>query len=509
MQIQGLANLLQDHGRNTPQRVFAQTATDAIEMGQVAAAANAVAERLYDGGLQKGDRVVVMMSNSPASLAIIHGLMRAGLVWVPVNPALVGEPLAHVMRTTDPVLILCDPGLEAGFSGMPGNFAVEVIADRSMPSGLAESSIPLPSPDDLASIMFTSGTTGPAKGVMVTHMMLELAAEAVALCADLAPGDNLFMWEPFYHIGGAQVILLPLLREVRLTLADRFSASQFWRQVSEGGCTHIHHLGGIIQILLKQPEGPWDRKHDVRIAWGGGCAPDAWRPFEERFGVQIRECYGMTECSSLTTWNDEGAVGSVGRPAPWFDVELKDQTGRILGPGEGRGEIIVRTSLPGAITQGYYRNPEATAKAVRPDGFHTGDSGSWDAEGRLSFHGRLTDSVRCRGENVSAFEVESVASRHPLVLDAAMVGVPAQIGEYDIQLFIQPQPGTSPDPAEIWAWMAQQLAPYQRPRYIALVPDFPRTASQRIQKHLMPIDPAARWEAAQTRKPAATNGDQR
>jgi carnitine-CoA ligase len=106
----------------------------------------------------------------------------------------------------------------------------------------------------------------------------------------------------------------------------------------------------------------------------------------------------------------------------------------------------------------------------------------------------MTDSVRCRGENVSAYEVESVAVRHPDVLDAAMIGVPAEIGESEIQLFIQAKPGTRPDPSGIWDWMSGQLAPYQRPRYIAVVSDFPRTPSQRIQKHLLPVDPANRWE---------------
>ena len=120
---------------------------------------------------------------------------------------------------------------------------------------------------------------------------------------------------------------------------------------------------------------------------------------------------------------------------------------------------------------------------------------SWDENGMLFFHGRMTDSVRCKGENVSAFEVESVAGRHPDVLDAAMVGVPAEIGEHDIQLFIQPRAGTNPDPADIWTWMAGQLAPHQRPRYIALMADFPRTPSQRIQKHLLPKQPDGRWEA--------------
>jgi carnitine-CoA ligase len=502
MQIQGLATRLEELGENTSERVFATIGGNSLTFGNLAEAASSIAERLHRRGLRKNDRVVVMMANSTASLAYIYGLIRAGIVWVPVNPSLVGEPLAHVIRITEPGLIICDEGLEASIADCDdaANIPLEVISDPSLPPVGSAFEGEFPGARDLAAIMFTSGTTGPAKGVMVSHMMLELAAEAVSLCADLVPGDNLFMWEPFYHIGGAQVLLLPLVRDVRLTIADRFSASRFWQQLTENSCTHIHHLGGIIQILLKQPESAWERNHKVRIAWGGGCTPEAWRPFEERFGVQIRECYGMTECSSLTTWNNEWVVGSVGRPMPWFEIDLIDEAGRVLGPGEGRGEIVVRTSMPGAVTEGYYRNPEATKKAIRPFGFHTGDLGSWNEEGMLFFHGRMTDSVRCRGENVSAFEVESVASRHPDVMDAAMVGVPADIGEQDIQLYIQPRAGVDPEPAAIWTWMADRLAPHQRPRFIVLMADFPRTPSQRIQKHLLPKEPEGRWEAPSSRK---------
>jgi len=499
--IRDLPRALRTIARQHPERLFAHFEGEPIHFSQLAAAANAVAARLHAQGLRAGDRVVVMMANSPLALAVVHGLLRAGLVWVPVNPVLVGEPLAHVLRTVEPGLILCDAGLEAGLQAALAQLAdvcdvpVEAMRDHGLPQGALDFNGVLPAREDLAAIMFTSGTTGPAKGVMVTHTMLALAAESVALCADVQPGDNLFVWEPFHHIGGAQVILLPLVREVRLSIVARFSASRFWRQVADAGCTHIHHLGGIIQILLKQAPGPQERAHRVRIAWGGGCAPEAWRPFEQRFGVQIRECYGMTECSSLTTWNADGTVGFVGRPAPWFDVAIQDGEGRVLTAGEGRGEIVVRSRIPGAITPGYYRNRQASQRAIRADGFHTGDQGSWDADGRLRFHGRLGDSVRCKGENVSAFEVESVALRHPQVRDAAMVGVPTDVGEHDIQLFIQPQPDCQPDPADLWDWMAPQLAPYQRPRYIALVTDFPRTASQRIQKHRLVIDPAARWQA--------------
>jgi carnitine-CoA ligase len=316
----------------------------------------------------------------------------------------------------------------------------------------------------------------------VTHRMLRLAGEGALLVAAAKDDDALFVWEPLYHIGGAQLIVMPMRRRVALHMVARFSASRFWQEVKAVGATHIHFLGGILQILLKQPESPLDRTHGVRIAWGGGCPKDVWRPFEERFGVQIRECYGMTECSSFTTFNDNGVVGSVGRPVPWFSVDLLDENGVPVTPG-ARGEIVVRTTDPRALTRGYFRNPEATAKACRGGAFHTGDSGSWDTNGNLIFHGRMTDSVRVKGENVSAWEVEHVAAQHPAVEDCAIIGVATDIGEQDIKLFVKPRDGVSVQPAELGAWLAARLAPYQTPRYIALVEEFDRTPSLRIMKH--------------------------
>ncbi len=239
------------------------------------------------------------------------------------------------------------------------------------------------------------------------------------------------MWEPFFHIGGAQVLLLPLVRNVTLTISDRFSASRFWDELRQAGSTHIHHLGGIVQILLKQPVSEKDRDHNVRIAWGGGCAIEVWRAFEERFGVQIRECYGMTEASSLTTFNDRGVVGSVGRTVPWFTVKLIDKHGAIVR----QGKVKSSSTLPSmalffpAITA----TPEQLPRHCAPKAF-TGDLGSWDEDGNLFFHGRMTDSVRCKGENVSAWEVEHVVADHPDVEDCAMIGVAAEIGEQDIKL---------------------------------------------------------------------------
>lgn len=478
-------NLLLEKAAKTPEKLFARHPTGDISFARLENASAIFAQKLRDSGIKHGDRVAVMMRNSPAALAVIYAITRSGASWVPVNTALKGAGLEYIISHSQPALIIADSEYcpiiaDCGVAQLPAISAVDTPALPDF-SADVEFEAPLPTANDIAAIMYTSGTTGPAKGVLVTHRMLRLAAEAVAVCSDAREGDDFYMWEPFFHIGGAQVLLLPLVRNVTLTISDRFSASRFWDELRQAGSTHIHHLGGIVQILLKQPPSEKDRDHNVRIAWGGGCAIEVWRAFEERFGVQIRECYGMTEASSLTTFNDRGIVGSVGRTVPWFSVKLVDEHGEIVT--EGKGEIVVTTSINGAIFPGYYRNPEATAKALRPDGFFTGDLGSWDQDGNLFFHGRMTDSVRCKGENVSAWEVEHVVADHPDVEDCAMIGVAADIGEHDIKLFVQPKVGTTPSAGALSDWLKSRLAHYQMPRYIAFVNSFERTPSQRIMKH--------------------------
>jgi crotonobetaine/carnitine-CoA ligase len=218
----------------------------------------------------------------------------------------------------------------------------------------------------------------------------------------------------------------------------------------------------------------------------------AWEPIQARLGVRLRECYGMTECSSFATANVTGKPGSIGRALPWIDVELLDENGRPVKEGEA-GEIVLSSKVEGTFLPAYLKHSEATKAALRNGRLHTGDRARRDADGDLFFVGRQTDSMRVRGENVSAWEIERVFAAHPAIRASAAIGVASPIGEQDILLNVQFR-DVPVDWETIDAWARERLASFQLPRYYRAVDGFELTASERIRKHLLPRTVDDAWD---------------
>ena len=464
----------------------------AITCGEMRAMVASCCAGLGQRGLRRGDRVAVMLSNSPEHVALVYALIVSGLVWIPISTRLRADGLAYILEHARPALLVSEPDLLAAMP--PGAVAVPVTDVAALVAAAAgRVADPVLHHADTLCIIYTSGTTGAPKGVLFTHRMMRIAAESALLAAGITAQDRVFLWEPLCHIGGAQMLIVPFLVPAPLFIVRRFSASRFWAEWTQARATHLHYLGGILDILLRLPAQARPPGASVRVAWGAGVAAASWEAIRARLGCELRECYGMTECSSFATVNTSGKPGSIGRPLPWFTLDLLGEDGQPVPRGE-TGEIVLSSSLEGVFLPGYLDNAEATSRALRGGRLHTGDMARQDADGDYVFVGRRTDSMRVRGENVSAWEVERVFARHPAIEASAAIGVASDIGEQDILLYVQFKPGETIDWATLARWADDHLAPFQQPRFYRMIEQFPLTPSQRIRKHLLPRDAGPAWD---------------
>jgi len=450
-------------------------------------------------GLKQGDRVAVMLGNSPGHIHLIYALHLSGLVWVPVNTKLRAAGLEYLLQHAEPKLFVVDDEFDAVTAQLDCGAARRThLPAFDAHDTSAEFATPAIGVHDPLCIIYTSGTTGAPKGVVFTHRMMRIASEAALRVADVRDSDRLFLWEPLCHIGGAQMLLLPFLANVTLHAVPRFSASQFWPQIERAGATQLHYLGGVLDILMQLPETEQPAKHTLRVAWGAGVSASSWEPIQTRLKVSLRECYGMTECSSFATANVTGKAGSIGRALPWIDIALLDENGRPVKEGEA-GEIVLTSKVEGTFLPAYLKNPDATRAALRNGRLHTGDRARRDADGDLFFIGRQTDSMRVRGENVSAWEIERIFAAHPAIRASAAIGVASAIGEQDILLDVQFKDEPVEWPA-LHAWACERLASFQLPRYYRAVAGFEMTASERVKKHLLSRDTGNAWDRLATAK---------
>lgn len=489
--------LLAACARRAPDHVYCRAEGVAVTYAGLAQRVEHAAALLHGQGVRPGQHAAVMLAHHLDHIVTFFALMRLGAVLVPINTALKGVGLAHIFEHAHPDFLVVDAAFEEQVAPVVAQrgAAMTVVWRRpgegagQMQTALYAAEAPASAPEvpqsdtTLRQILYTSGTTGLAKGVVMPDRMLRAAALGSTWVGCITAGSVLHFWDPIYHVFGTEVLVLALMVPVTLVMVPRFSASQFWSEARDNGCTHVHFVGGVLQLLLKQAPSPADKSHGVKIAWGGGCPVEVWRAFEDRFGVRIHEGYGMTETSSFSTINPEGKLGSIGREVAYFQMQLVDDRGGPTPVGD-IGELRVRGREPGVLVPRYYNNPEATASALRDGWLYTGDLAKQDAEGYFYFLGRKKDSLRRRGENVSAWEVERVFNEHPDVEECALIGVKNEFADEDLKLFVKRRNPALTE-AELVAWARPRMAAFQVPRFVKFVDGFQKTPTERIQKQYL------------------------
>lgn len=446
------------------------------------------ARQLWAVGLRSGQAVALLMDNSIEQVVTWFALSRLGAVHAPINPALAGAMLEHTFTTADPVLVIVDDAYwraaETASGGMRRVLTATEIA--RLPYDVAvevEVAAIVCSDIDTATLLFTSGTTGPAKACALSHRYLVRGGQLHARALGLTQDDVLFCPFPLFHIDAATLTVSAALA-VRGTaaLARRFSASGFWPEVRRTGATVFNFMGATLAILWKREPSPEDCTHGVRLAWGVPM-PQWQQGFEKRFGFPLYQLYGSTDAgiSAYDPIDARRRPGRAGRVLPEYEVRI-DTTRRRPGDRAGVGEILIRGREPGLVMNGYYRDEEATANTIRDGWVRTGDLGELDDDGYLAFHGRLSDSLRRRGENISAFEVEELVASHPDVLEVAALGVPSDLTEEEVLVCVVRHPGATVTAPQIRAHCLDHGPAFMAPRYVRFVDELPKTPTQKTEK---------------------------
>ncbi|MCK1413531.1 AMP-binding protein [Bradyrhizobium sp. CW4] len=513
--------LIDKQSRERPEKDFIRFEGRALSFSELTQRVSSTAAMLREKGVKSGDRVALMMRNHPEHVVIYLALAWIGAISVEVSTHLKSSGIQFQLNSAEPQFFIIDaefaPDVKAAFDELrfvglrvlvrnAGECELEGSFGSLSLAHLPATCEPFPATlDRIHTIAYTSGTTGEPKGVVMSERYFQLGAKSAAILAEVRGDDVLFLWEPFYHIAGWMTVVIALQHGVSIAMVERFSGSQCWDQVRTSRATILHYLGGAMNILLRQPVRPDDCDNPIRIAWGAAAPKASWRAFEERFGVTIREGYGISEAQNFTHLNREGRVGSIGKPTAEFESWIAGQDGNKLPNGEV-GEIVVRPKLPGIVMTGYFRDPKKTAEALRDGCVYTGDLGYQDGDGFFYYSGRKKDSLRRRGENVSAWEVERVINSHPDVEESAVVGVPSDMGEQDIRAFVKPVTGAKIEPLDLIQWCEKQLAYYQVPRYLDFVEEFPRGPTQRIRKAELPKSLDGSWDAESSGRASNTSG---
>ncbi|MGQ0844626.1 MAG: AMP-binding protein [Sporichthyaceae bacterium] len=488
-----IETLLRERVAAHPDEVWLKWLDETVSWREALSRSLRAANGLLELGVRPGDRVALMMANRPEFVWTHLGIQFLGAYSVPVNISQRGVTLEHILADSDSSTIVFQndlrdvvlaakarvPGIERlVVADGPTGGGVDWTLDRLLSAPDVEPAVEIEETTGGVGMLYTSGTTGPPKGVVATGY--DLAPLVTLLnCAEVAPGETMYTALPLFHGNALLVSMLgSMFVDARFAMAPKFSASRFFDDCRRYDAVSFSTLGGMISILMKQPPRPDDRDHSVRTVLSAGCPPDLFEPFQERFGVRLIEWFGMVDAPGILL-NNDGVVGSMGvSGVAGVEFRVVDDEDRDVPPGEP-GEVVFRHPA-GRLTH-YHKLPDATDRAYRGGWFHSGDLAVVDANGYFYYKGRKKESMRRLGENVSAWEIETVLNAHPDVLDSAAHPVPSELGEDEIKVCVVRRPGAEPTPERIHEFCRDRMARYAVPRYVEFLDELPKTGTLRNQ----------------------------
>jgi carnitine-CoA ligase len=486
LESQTYPGLIATFARRPARAVAVRDENETLTYRELYGRIGALADWLSELGVVSGDTVAIMMANSAELLITQLATQAIGAVGALVNTNLEGQALRHVIELARPTTTIADSksavqlrreSLESHGTQEPGMAAI-LRGDSDPIHWLQERSC---SPSDPAFINFTSGTTGLPKGVLLDQRTSSRAM-VIGAALDLRDGaETFYIPTPAYHAMGLVWASLGLRIGATLILRRKFSASRFWSEIRDSGCTLAYYVGTMPRMIFNQPPDPQDGNHHLRAFLGGGMPADIWEQFAIRFRVKIIESYSGSDTIGAITNFDNAPVGSIGQPSPDSETRLVGPDGIEVGVGEP-GELLVRprnaTEDPAVV---YYGDENATREKNEGGWVHTGDLLRADAAGNYYFVDRLRHMIRRRGVNIASAEIENILSAHSAIAECAAIAVPAPLGEDDIKLVVRPADATLSESgvAEI---AAEVLPQYMCPRYIELVAELPLTITQRVKQ---------------------------
>ena len=470
-----------------------------------------VASAFYDAGASEGDRVVIMAANSSRFVRTWWGLAVGNLVEVPINTNYEGEFLRHQLNVAearyavvDDVLVERWVAVAEHARGINRFWVIDTgagIRDKALAllrengweaeaweqlETVPKRSLPTPRPQDLGAIFYTSGTTGPSKGVAMPHSQLYFFAQIVVSLTRLTPADTYLTTTPLFHGNATFMAVYPvIIAGGRAVVRSKFSASRWIDHVRDSGVTVTNFVGVMMDFAWKQEPRPDDLDNQLRCVYAAPTASYV-EQFKARYGIEaFVDAFGLTEtCAPIMSPygvpRPQGAAGL--QASDWFDIRLVDpETDREVPVGEV-GELVVRPVHPWTCSNGYYNMPEKTVEAWRNLWFHTGDALRKDEDGWFYFVDRYKDALRRRGENISSYEVEQAFLAHPAVVECAVIGVPADVEAGEDEVLAVLVVSEQVDPAELLAWCDGKIPAFAIPRFLRQVDALPKTPSEKVRK---------------------------